>query len=177
MAAGSHASTFGGNPVACAAASATIRLLKDTLVANAADVGAYMLAGLAALADRHPLIGDVRGKGLMIGVELVKDRRTKERATKERDAVVEQAFQRGLLILGAGRNALRLSPPLVLTRAQADTAVRILDDAIGAVEQQFGYPEPVGERPALAGPCSWSGIRRARHWRDGIVVRDSWCPA
>ena len=82
----------------------------------------------------------------MIGVELVKDRRTKERAAKERDAVVEQAFQRGLLILGAGRNALRLSPPLVLTRAQADTAVRILDEAIGAVEREFGYPEPVGER-------------------------------
>ena len=79
---GAHASTFGGNPVSCAAALATIKLLKEQLVANAADVGAHLMAGLKALADKHPLIGDVRGRGLMIGVELVRDRQTKERADR-----------------------------------------------------------------------------------------------
>jgi len=132
---GAHASTFGGNPVSCAAALATISLLKRELMRNAADVGAYMLDGLTDMMGRHPLIGDVRGKGLMIGVELVRDRQTRERATSEREAVVEKAFYKGLLVLGAGRNTIRLSPPLVLTRAQADTALRILDESIGEVER------------------------------------------
>ena len=83
--------------------------------------------------EKHPLIGDVRGRGLMIGVELVRDRQTKERATTERDRVVRECFTRGLLVLGAGRNAIRLSPPLVLTKEQADTAVRILDEALSAI--------------------------------------------
>jgi len=131
---GAHASTFGGNPVSCAAALATIKLLKDTLVANAADVGAHLMNGLRSLIDKHPLIGDVRGRGLMVGVELVRDRRTKERATMERDAVVNAAFNRGLLILGAGKNAVRFSPPLVLTREEADTAVRIFDESLTEVE-------------------------------------------
>jgi len=132
---GAHASTFGGNPVSCAAAIATIKLLEDELIANAAAVGAHLLAALQAIADTHPLVGDVRGRGLMVGVELVRDRRTKERATTERDAVVEAAFRRGLLVLGAGKNAIRFSPPLVLTREQADVAVEILDDALGEVER------------------------------------------
>ena len=130
---GAHASTFGGNPVSCAAAVATIKLLRDSLVANAASVGAFLQDGMRALMDKHTLIGDVRGKGLMIGVELVKDRTTKERAIAERDAVVQACFYKGLLVLGAGRNAIRLSPPLTLTRAQAETAVRILDEVIGEV--------------------------------------------
>ncbi|HMD36844.1 MAG TPA: acetyl ornithine aminotransferase family protein [Vicinamibacterales bacterium] len=130
---GAHASTFGGNPVSCAAALATITLLKEQLVANAATVGAHLLGGLRSLMDKHPLIGDVRGRGLMIGVELVRDRTTKERATDERDAVVNAAFRRGLLVLGAGKNAVRFSPPLVLTRAEADTAVRIFDEAMTEV--------------------------------------------
>jgi 4-aminobutyrate aminotransferase len=131
---GAHASTFGGNPVSCAAALATIRLLKERLMANAAEVGAHLKAGLTALMDKHPLIGDVRGRGLMIGVELVRDRQTKERATTERDAVVNAAFRRGLLVLGAGKNTLRFSPPLVLTRDQADTAIDIVDQAFSEVE-------------------------------------------
>jgi 4-aminobutyrate aminotransferase len=132
---GAHASTFGGNPVSCAAALATIKLLKDSIVANAADVGAHMMSGLKALADAHPLIGDVRGRGLMIGVELVRDRHTKERAGEERDAVVTAAFNRGLLVLGAGKNAVRFSPPLVLTREEAGTAVRIFGEALSEVER------------------------------------------
>jgi len=129
---GSHASTFGGNPVSCAAALATIRLLRESLVKNAEAVGAYLIEGARALMDKHPLIGDVRGRGLMVGIELVRDRRTKERATTERDALVRDCFTRGLLVLGAGRNAIRLSPPLVLTKQEADIALRILDEALTA---------------------------------------------
>jgi 4-aminobutyrate aminotransferase len=130
---GTHASTFGGNPVACAAALTTIRLLREQLVKNAEVVGAHMLAGAQALMARHGLVGDVRGRGLMIGLELVRDRVTKERATTERDEVVRECFRRGLLVLGAGRNAVRLCPPLVLTAEQADTALGILDQALAAV--------------------------------------------
>jgi 4-aminobutyrate aminotransferase len=129
---GTHASTFGGNPVSCAAALATLDLLRRELMRNAEDVGGYMKEGLLALKEKHLLIGDVRGKGLMLGIELVRDRTTKERAAEERDAVVTAAFHKGLLLLGAGRNTIRLSPPLVFTRAQADIALRILDDVIGA---------------------------------------------
>jgi 4-aminobutyrate aminotransferase len=130
---GAHASTFGGNPVSCAAALETIRLLKDGLIANAADVGQHLLDGLRALMEKHTIIGDVRGKGLMVGVELVRDRTTKERATTERDAVVQAMFRRGVLILGAGRNAIRFAPPLVLTRDQANTIIRIFDESLGEV--------------------------------------------
>jgi 4-aminobutyrate aminotransferase len=130
---GMHASTFGGNPVSCAAALATLRLLRDRLIANAAEVGAHMRAAATALMDKHPIVGDVRGRGLMIGIELVRDRATRERATSERDAVVRECFTRGLLVLGAGMNAIRVSPPLVLTKQQADTAVRIIDEALTAV--------------------------------------------
>ena len=127
---GAHASTFGGNPVACAAANATIRLLKNGLVANAAAVGDHLMTGLRELQKKHAIVGDVRGRGLMIGIELVRDRQTKERATDERNALVQAVFRRGVLILGAGRNAVRLAPPLVLTQAQADIVLAVLDDAL-----------------------------------------------
>ncbi len=147
---GAHASTFGGNPVSCAAALTTIRLLQEQLVANAADVGGYLLDGLRELQQKHAIIGDVRGKGLMIGIELVKDRDTKVRASAERDRVVDEAFARGLLILGAGRNTIRLSPPLVLTRAQARIAIDILDASIGA----WGSAGPGSPSPAVASPSA-----------------------
>ena len=105
-------------------------------MANAADVGGYLKAGLEALADKHALIGDVRGRGLMIGVELVRDRQTKERAGRERDAVVAASFARGLLLLGAGQNTIRFSPPLVLTRDQAEIAVRLFDEALTEVSSR-----------------------------------------
>jgi len=130
---GAHASTFGGNPVSCASALATIELLKTGLVRNAEVVGEYLFGRLRALMDKHAIIGEVRGKGLMIGVELVRDRTTKERATTERDRVVQEMFTRGVLLLGAGRNAVRFAPPLVLTRDQADIAVTVFDQALAAV--------------------------------------------
>ena len=129
---GAHASTFGGNPVACAAATTTIRLLKEQLVENAAVVGEYLLDGFRNLQKKHAIIGDVRGKGLMIGIELVKDRQTKERAVEERNALVQEAFRRGVLILGAGRNAIRLAPPLVFTRDLADSVLGVFDDVLSS---------------------------------------------
>lgn len=130
---GAHSNTFGGNPVACAAALATITLVKDGLMQNAADVGQFLQEQLKALAERHRLIGDVRGRGLMIGVELVRDRQTKERATSERDALVNATFRRGLLVLAAGASTIRLSPPLIITKEQAQTAVGILDAALAEI--------------------------------------------
>jgi 4-aminobutyrate aminotransferase len=130
---GAHASTFGGNPVSCAAAMATIKLIKESLMANAGAVGEHLLQRLRSLQSKHQLVGDVRGKGLMIGIELVKDRDTKERANAERDRLVDECFKRGLLVLGAGRNTLRLCPPLVLTEAQADTVVGIIDESLAAM--------------------------------------------
>jgi 4-aminobutyrate aminotransferase len=130
---GAHASTFGGNPVSCAAANATIKLLRDELIANAAAVGAHLSDGLRELQRKHTLIGDIRGIGLMIGIELVKDRTTKERAIDERNALVQAMFRRGVLVLGAGRNALRLAPPLVLSKEQANSVLEILDQSLSEV--------------------------------------------
>jgi 4-aminobutyrate aminotransferase len=130
---GAHSNTFGGNPVACAAALATLALVENGLMKNAADVGEFLLARLGELAQRHRIIGDVRGRGLMIGLELVRDRQTKERAGSERDALVMATFRRGLLVLAAGASTVRLSPPLVITREQAQTAVTILDDALSEI--------------------------------------------
>jgi 4-aminobutyrate aminotransferase len=130
---GAHASTFGGNPVSAAAALATIGILKDGLIRNAETVGGHLLDRLLGLKDKHPIIGDVRGRGLMIGVELVRDRVTKERATTERDQLVQAMFKRGVLILGAGRNAVRFAPPLVLTTAEADTVVALFDECLSEI--------------------------------------------
>jgi 4-aminobutyrate aminotransferase len=131
--AGAHSNTFGGNPVASAAALTTIRLVRNGLMQNAAEVGKYLLDKLKELAQRHTLIGDVRGHGLMIGIEMVRDRHTKERATTERDAVVMSAFRHGLLVLAAGASTIRVSPPLTFTREQAEIAVGILDEAFGEI--------------------------------------------
>ena len=132
---GAHASTFGGNPVACVAALETIKLVEEGLMKNAAEVGNFLLGRLRELAARHPLIGDVRGLGLMIGVDLVKDRATREAAHIERDAVLQHCFSQGLVLLGCGESAIRLCPALVVTREQAETAVQILDAALSEVER------------------------------------------
>jgi len=128
---GSHTSTFGGNPVACEAGLATIEVIeKEGLLRNAAEQGAYIQERLRRLQRRYRMIGDIRGRGLMIGVELVRNQRTKERAEAERDAVVLKAFQRGLLLLPCGRNAFRISPPLSITRHEVDEGLAVLEEVL-----------------------------------------------
>ncbi|HEX8632807.1 MAG TPA: acetyl ornithine aminotransferase family protein [Pyrinomonadaceae bacterium] len=129
---GAHASTFGGNPVALAAALKTIELLEGGLVSNSAEVGAYLHAGLERLKQKHDCIGDVRGLGLMIGVEFVSDRASMTAAPELRDRVEVACFERGLIILGAGTNTIRWSPPLTLTHENVDVALEIFDEAIAA---------------------------------------------
>jgi 4-aminobutyrate aminotransferase len=131
---GGHGSTFGGNPLSCQAALATLRLLRGGLIENAGRVGTALLAKLRGLAERHPLVGDVRGIGLMIGLEIVKDRATREPARAEREHIVRRAFERGLLTLPCGKSTIRLSPPLICSDSDADKAVAILDEVLAEVE-------------------------------------------
>lgn len=132
---GAHASTFGGNPVACAAALVTIDLLQKELIENAARMGAYLKTRLLSWPEHFPNVGEVRGLGLMLGIELVQDQVTKEKAPRLRDRVVELAFQRGLLVLGAGDNTIRLCPPLVITRDQCDFAIDTLEECLTAASK------------------------------------------
>lgn len=129
---GAHASTFGGNPVAIAAAMKTIELLERELVANAAEVGDYLKRGLKKLMAKHECIGDVRGRGFMLGVEFVKDKTSRTPDPELRDRVEMAVFERGLILLGAGTNTIRWSPPLILTKEHVDVALEIFDEAIGA---------------------------------------------
>ena len=134
---GSHASTFGGNPVSVAAALATFDLLQNSLIRNAAQLGEFIASRTADWRERHKCVGDVRGKGLMIGIEFVRDQKTKEPAPQLRNQVIHLAFERGLLVLGAGDSSLRLAPPLVIDQEQADFAVRTLDECIREAEQSL----------------------------------------
>jgi 4-aminobutyrate aminotransferase len=127
---GAHASTFGGNPVSCAAALVTIELLEQELIDNAARIGAHMMNRMRDWPKRFPAVGDVRGLGLMIGVELVRDQATREPAPVLRDRIVQEAFERGLLILGAGPNSIRLSPPLTITKDQSCFALDTLEELL-----------------------------------------------
>jgi 4-aminobutyrate aminotransferase len=131
--AGSHASTFGGNPVSCQAALATIQLLEESLMTNAAHQGERMILKLRELQNDYECMGDVRGKGLMIGVELVKDRETKERAPEWRNALVRRAFEKGLLLLGCGENTIRFCPPLIVTEEDVDLCLTIFEEALREV--------------------------------------------
>ncbi|MBI4460152.1 MAG: acetyl ornithine aminotransferase family protein [Acidobacteria bacterium] len=133
---GSHASTFGGNPVSIAASFATIELLEEKYVAHAARMGDHLMDRLRDWPERHPLVGDIRGKGLMVGIELVKDRQTKEVAAQERDRLLQLAFEAGLLVLGCGASAFRLMPPLCIRREQIDIAVEILDRCLTRIERE-----------------------------------------
>ena len=130
---GAHASTFGGNPVAVEASLATIELLEQELIDNAATIGAHIMSRLRDWPRRFRHVGDVRGLGLMIGIEFVMDQETRERAPELRNRVERMAFERGLLVLGAGQNSIRLSPPLVVTRDQADFAVDTLEECLRAL--------------------------------------------
>ncbi|MBA2731376.1 MAG: acetyl ornithine aminotransferase family protein [Acidobacteria bacterium] len=129
---GAHASTFGGNPVCIASALKTIELLERELVKNSAEVGVYLQEGLRKLMQKHHCIGDVRGLGLMVGVEFVEDRASMKPAPELRERIEYACFERGLIILGAGFNTIRWSPPLIITRENIDVALEIFDEAITA---------------------------------------------
>ena len=132
---GAHGSTFGGNPVCCAAAHATLDVVEgEGLLENADRVGRRLLGKLRALAQESRLVGDVRGLGLMIGVELVRDKETREKANAETEVLMLACFRRGLLLLPCGPNSMRFSPPLIITEAQADTAFGIFAEALAEVE-------------------------------------------
>ncbi len=128
--AGSHASTFGGNPISCRAAMATIQLLEQKLMANAGTRGTQLMKGLKELQRSHECLGDVRGVGLMVAVELVKDRETRERATELRNRIIQQAFHKGLLLLGCGENSIRFSPGLTVSREEIDLCLTIFEETI-----------------------------------------------
>ncbi len=133
---GSHASTFGGNPICIAAALATLDVIeKEGLLENSQEVGDYMRAKMADWPRKHKIVGDVRGRGLMIGVEIVKDQKTREYAPQERDRIVELAFDRGILFLGCGPSTVRISPPLIVTKDEADVAIEALEESIAIVEK------------------------------------------
>ena len=130
---GSHSNTFGGNLVAGAASMATLDVIeKEKLLDNARVQGDYLRDRLRELADRHPEIGDVRGLGLMTATEFVTDRTTKEPAVKLRDLIMEEAYHRGLILLGCGRSSIRYIPPLIVRREEIDEAMEVLDAAIRA---------------------------------------------
>jgi len=138
---GSHASTFGGNPVSIAAALATIDILEREGMANAARVGGMMLDRLHSWKSTHPLVGDVRGRGLMIGIEIVKDKATREPATALRNRIETLAFERGLMMLGCGETSLRLCPPLVVSEEEATVALDILEESLTVVEEESAAVE------------------------------------
>ena len=145
---GSHASTFGGNPVSIAAALATMDILEREGIANAALVGGKMLERLQGWKQTHPLVGDVRGRGLMIGVELVKDKATREPATALRNRVETLAFERGLMVLGCGETTLRLCPPLILKEEEATVALDILEDVLTQVEKEHEHSSELASATA-----------------------------
>ena len=130
---GAHGNTFGGNPLCCAAALATIDWVEREYCANAAKVGDYFLKRLRAFADRFPVIGEVRGKGLMIGIELVKDRASKEPAKKLCDALITQAYHNGLILLSCGLSTLRFMPPLMIDEGDVDEAMLLLEQSLTEV--------------------------------------------
>jgi 4-aminobutyrate aminotransferase len=132
---GSHASTFGGNPVSCAAAQAVIGVIKEeALLENAESQGSYIKRRLEEMMDDHPTMGDVRGKGLMVGVELVKDRETKEPAKKEAEEVMMRCFKKGVAYVTCGVSTIRMMPPLIITRELVDSALASFDECLGEVE-------------------------------------------
>jgi 4-aminobutyrate aminotransferase len=144
---GSHASTFGGNPVAIAAALATIDVLERQGIANAARVGSAVLERLKTWVATHPIIGEVRGRGLMIGIEIVKNQQTREVGGAWRDRIVELAFEQGLLILGCGETSIRLAPPLIVNDHEAAIALDILEECVKQAQRE-GPGLPQTETPA-----------------------------
>lgn len=134
---GSHGNTYGGNPIACAAALATLEVLEDGMIQNATDAGIYAKDILEEIAVRHPSIGEVRGIGLMLGIEFVQDKNTRKPASNLRDRIVDLAFERGLLTLGCGKSVIRISPPLCITNLELDEGLAILEEAITIAEKEI----------------------------------------
>jgi 4-aminobutyrate aminotransferase len=132
---GAHGNTYGGNPLACVAALATIQLLEEGFMANAASVGAYAQDCLAEIASRHPSIGQVRGIGLMLGAEFVKDSNWRNPDEALRDRIIDLSFERGLLLLGCGKSTVRFSPPLCVTCEEIDEGMMIFEEAVSIAEQ------------------------------------------
>jgi 4-aminobutyrate aminotransferase len=133
---GTHGNTYGGNPISCAASLATIDLIATEYLKNAAEVGAYAMDALEEIKARHPSIGDVRGKGLMIGVEFVKDRETKEPASDLTERIVNLGFERGLLMLSCGKSVVRIAPPLSMSKSEMDEGLKIFEEALTAAEKE-----------------------------------------
>ncbi|HVE80158.1 MAG TPA: acetyl ornithine aminotransferase family protein [Gemmatimonadaceae bacterium] len=149
---GAHGSTYGGNPVCCAAALATLDVVeREGLLDRAAALGERVMAGLRRLAERHEAIGEVRGRGLMIGLELVRDRETRAPDPELVHDVVWRAFERGLLLLGAGKSAIRLAPPLIIDERDVDTALAVLDECLALARRPAARPAGArgdGTRPS-----------------------------
>lgn len=133
---GTHGNTYGGNPISCAAALATIDLVESEYMQNAAEVGEYAMDALKEIQARHPSIGEVRGKGLMIGVEFIKDHETKEPAHDLTERVVELGYERGLLMLSCGKSVIRIAPPLAITKSEMDEGLRMFEEALTAAEKE-----------------------------------------
>jgi 4-aminobutyrate aminotransferase len=134
---GSHGNTYGGNPIACAAGLASIELIRDEYMENAEVVGEYALDALEEIKVRHPSVGDVRGLGLMIGVEFVKDVNTREQWHDLRERIVLAAFERGLLTLGCGKSTIRIAPPLSISQSEMEDGLEIFEEAINVAEKEF----------------------------------------
>jgi len=131
---GSHGSTFGGNPVSCAASLATLDLLEEELMDNAVRVGRYLKDRLVDIQSRHPIIGDVRGMGLMLAIEFVLDRTKKTRAPQIAEDFVQNCFRKGLLVLGCGECSVRFAPPLIVTQEEIDIAIEIIERVLNDME-------------------------------------------
>jgi 4-aminobutyrate aminotransferase len=134
---GSHGSTYGGNPVCIASAMATMDLIEDGYMENARKMGDYIFGRINDWPSRFKVVGDVRGKGLMIGIEVVRDQKTKEKAPDLRDAVINKAFRKGLLLLSSGENSIRVSPPLLVDQEQTDFAIATLEGCFREAEKKI----------------------------------------
>jgi 4-aminobutyrate aminotransferase len=133
---GAHGNTYGGNPIACAAGLATIELIEKQYLKNAAEMGEYTIDALNEIQARHPRIGEVRGIGLMIGIEFIKDQASKKPDEHLRDRVIDLAFERGLLLLGCGKSVLRIAPPLSISKQEVDEGLEIFEEALAIAEKE-----------------------------------------
>jgi len=167
---GTHGSTFGGNPVACAAALATIELIENGLVQNAAEVGGYLKERLAGLKTKYPVISDVRGLGLMIGVEFAKTDSARTPDSELRDQVMRRAFEKGLLLLGCGESTIRFCPPLIIHNSEADTAVWLPEERV-LFAASVAIPNSLNNvRPFVTIPDMLAATRMLRSLNPEVVV-------